>query len=565
MLTLEQKIGQMVMVGFPGLEPPAYILDWLREGRIGGVILFARNVESPAQLAALTAACHQAAANQPPILISIDQEGGIVARLRESAGFTESPGAMALSASGSEQLAEEMSAALASELRALGINWNYAPAVDITHDIDNASIGTRSPGADPAWVSKIAAAQIRGFRRGGAASTAKHFPGIGNTPIDTHLALAVVSGSVEFLWKQDLVPFRAAVQAGVDAVMVGHVKFEALDPEHPSTLSPAVVTGLLRREMGFTGVACTDCMEMKAVSNHYGAGESAVLAALAGIDIVLFSHTRAMQEAAYDALLEAAHSGRLPMARIDEANARIAALKAKHAVTTPRDLSAIRRPEHLELAARAARAGVVLLKGGDLLPLDLSDPGVGVIEFAGYLDDEALARGGDSTFGALLRARGAACASLRQGELGSPHPTTPSTSGKGGAESTSVAGASEERQASDLHAVLSPQSSSLHQAYALAERCDTLVLCTRSAHLNPDQLATARDLLDRAKRVIVVALRNPYDAAALPEADAILCTCGDSRPSLVAALDALSGAFQPSGRLPVTIQTTGRETKWAKS
>lgn len=544
MLTLEQKIGQMVMVGFPGLEPPAYILDWLREGRIGGVILFGRNVESPAQLAALTSACHQAAAENPalpPILISIDQEGGVVARLRESAGFLESPGAMALSASRSEKLTEDMSAALASELRALGINWNYAPAVDITHDINNASIGTRSPGADPAWVSRVAAAMIRGFQRGGVAATAKHFPGIGNTPVDTHLALAVVSGSVEFLWEQDLVPFRAAVEVGVDSVMVGHVKFEALDPEHPSTLSPVVIGRLLRQEMGFTGVACTDCMEMKAVSNHYGAGESAVLAALAGIDIVLFSHTRAMQEAAYDALLEAARSGRLPMARIDEANARIAALKAKVAVTAPPDLSAIRRPEHVELASRAARAGVALLKNKGLLPLNLSDPGVGVVEFASYLDDEALARGEDSILGALLRARGAAFISLRQSDLAS-HQTS---------ESIPVAGASEERRA--ISEVGAQRTEPLQNAYAVVEQCDTLVLCTRSAHLNPDQLAAARELIRRAKRAILVALRNPYDAAVLPEAQTILCTCGDSKPSLEAAIDALSGAFQPGGRLPVTM------------
>jgi beta-N-acetylhexosaminidase len=291
-LSLEEKIGQMLVVGFQGLEPPDHILRWLATGRIGGVILFARNVDSPTQVSELTRACREAAAR--PILVAIDQEGGVVARLRE--GFTESPGAMALGAADSERLAEEVSAALGAEMRALGINWNLAPALDLTHNIDNPSVGVRSLGTDPVRVGRLGVAQVRGFQGAGVAATAKHFPGKADTPVDPHVRLPVIEGPLDDMWETDLVPFRAASEAGIAAVMVTHVQFKALEPEYPSTLSPRIIQGLLREDVGFRGLVSTDCMEMKAVTDRYGPGESAVLAALAGANIIFFSHTRELQE-----------------------------------------------------------------------------------------------------------------------------------------------------------------------------------------------------------------------------------------------------------------------------
>lgn len=511
----EQKIGRMLMVGFDGLTPPDYILEWLAAGRISGVILFARNVESPAQLAALTRACHEAAPR--PIFISIDQEGGLVARLR--AGFTESPGAMALGAAAEgEALAARMSQVLAVEMRALGLNWNYAPVVDVTHDINNPSVGVRSVGTDPAYVARVTAAQVRGFQAGGVAATAKHFPGLGNTPVDTHEALAVISGSVDYLWDSDLVPFRAVVAAGVDSVMVSHVKFEALDADHPATLSPVIVSKLLRQDIGFDGVAVTDCMEMKAVADHYGPGESAVLAALAGVDMILFSHTRAYQEAAYDALLSAAQSGRLPLARIDEAVGRIEALIARRAITMPPQLDLIRTPAHLAVAQEAARAGCVLLRDeSGLLPLDFAAHAhVGLIEFASVMETQAIDQTGLTGLATALQARAPQIESVALTSL-------------------------------------DPKPEAVMRAAALAETADLLIVATRSAHLIPPQLDRARALIARGRRVIHLCLRNPYDLDVLPGADTVLCTCGDSAPSIAAAVDALLGDFTPSGRLPVEV------------
>lgn len=511
-LPLEQKLGQMCMVGFEGLQPPDYVLDWLAQGRVNGVVLFSRNVASPGQLAALTAACHQAAPR--PILIGIDQEGGRVARLR--AGFSESPGALALGAADDEALAEAVAGVLARELRALGINWAFAPVVDIAHNAENPVIGTRSLGRDPARVAALALAQVRGLQKNGVAAAVKHFPGHGNTRIDTHEALAVVTSSVEELEACDWMPFRAAIQAGVASVMSGHMQLPALEPDgYPSTLSPRVVTALLRENMGFTGVTTTDCMEMKAVRDHYGVGESAVLAALAGQDVIIFSHTRAYQEEVFAALLAAAQTGRLSQARIDSAAQRVSALAERFAVTDAPDLSIIRAPEHLATMEKAARAGTVLLRPApDLLPLDFSRK-IALVEFASYLDTGAMEKGDSTRFAALLQHEAPQIEAVGLG-----------------------AGASADAPG---------------RALELARSADVLILATRSAHLWPDELALAREIMNAAQSVILLCLANPYDAGALPGARAVICTCGDATPSLNAAVDGLLGRFTPAGRLSVSV------------
>jgi beta-N-acetylhexosaminidase len=504
--SLETRIGQMMFVGFEGLEAPDYILEWLREGRIGGIILFARNVESPAQVAALTDALQAAAPYG--VIISIDQEGGTVARLRE--GFTESPGAMALaSAQDGEALTEQVSHMLATELRALGIHWNYAPVVDISYNADNPSVGTRSFGDDPQHVSRLAAAAVRGFQRGGVATSPKHFPGLGHTDVDTHIALPALDTPLEHLLNVDLIPYRAVIEAGAASVMITHVLYLALDAEHPSTLSPIVVHRLLRGELGYDGIVSTDCLEMQAITNHYGAAETAVLAALAGSDTILFSHTRERQEAAYQALLAAARGGRVPMTVIDNANRRLAAFKAQY--LKPRaDLAVIRSAEHLALADAAARAGTTLLRAGSALPLSGR---VGVIEYASAHESGIGEVDGLTGFSRLLRTRlpAAEVVILRGGDP-------------------------------------------MDAALALAARVDTLVLAARSAHLNSQRLEAAQKILDAAGRAVLVCLRNPYDALALHGADSVVCTCGDSAPSLAAAVAALMGDFAPTGTLPVGMQ-----------
>jgi beta-N-acetylhexosaminidase len=510
-MQLEEKIGQMLMVGFAGLEAPDYILDWLREGRVGGIVLFARNVDNPAQLAQLVQRLHDAA--KYALLIGIDQEGGIVARLRQ--GFCESPGAMALSAAGADgpALTERVDRVLASELRALGINWDFAPAVDIAYNPENPSVGTRSFGADMTRVAALGAAAVRGFQHAGVAACAKHFPGLGSTAIDTHLALPTLDTPTDQLLRQDMLPFRAAIDAGVASIMTTHTIFSALDSQLPATLSPVIIQRLLREELKFDGVVSSDCMEMKALTDNFAPAETAILGALAGLDVIIFSHTRTTQEAVYEGLLAAARAGRVPLSMIDSANRRIAAMKHKYPAQ-PADVSAIRQPEHINLMLDAARAGTVLLRDDGLPALD---EGTALIEFASYLDSGILESGGLSGFGTRLRER---CPELPMVALDSN----------------------------------GYSADSILQAETLAQSARTLILATRSAHLNPDQLILARRLISLAKRVVHICLRNPYDAAALPGPDTVICTCGDSTPSLQAAVEALIGDFKPTGKLPVSVK-----------
>ncbi len=513
MLSLQEKIGQMLMVGFDGLEAPDYILEWLEEGRVGGIILFTRNISTPSQVAGLTSTLHKVA--KYPILIAIDQEGGIVTRLRE--GFTESPGAMALGAADSEELAEEVSAMLATEMRALGINWNFAPVVDISTGSRNPSVGIRSLGADATKVGRMASAQVRGFQKAGVAACSKHFPGKGDSPVDAHVALPVISGELDLLWERDLVPFRATVDAGVATVMITHARFEALEPDHPSTLSRAVATGLLRDEVGFTGAASTDCLEMRAVTDHYGAGESAVLAALAGVDNILFSHTRQKQDEAYNALLQAAESGRLPVERIDESVARMTALKERFAIIEPPQLNRIRHDDHLAISQKAARAGTVLLCPDDaILPLR-TEQQIALIEFMPNVDSLVMEQDTEAGLSKLLR-----------------------------------------EQAPEIQCLVldstTPQADTLARAKQLANDSDVLIVATRNAHFVPKQAETAQGLLDIAGKSILLCLRNPYDIDVLSGKNMALCTFGDAAPSLQAAVDALLGRFTPTGELPVPLR-----------
>jgi len=512
MLSIEEKVGQLMMVGFHGTTAPPHILEWLSTGRIGGVYLFARNIESPAQVKALIDECHAAA--KYPILVGIDQEGGIVARLRE--GFTESPGAMALSASGDIQLAEDIAYVMGQELFAMGINWNFAPVADITHNINNPSVGTRSAGTDKHVVGAIVKAQVRGFQRAGVAATVKHFPGLGNTAVDTHNALAVISGSIDYLYEQDLIPFRAAIDEGVACVMTTHVLFEDLDSEHPTTLSPIVLKRLLRDEIGYDGAVCTDCMEMKAITDKYGSAESAILTVLAGVDMVLFSHTKESQEQAYQAILDAVKSGRITEERIDQSLARIQVLKQRYEYSNPPPLSIIQSKSHQELAQKAANAGTVLLKSDDSFPLDEATDNIICIEFSTQIVSDAVEAGSHTGFTGYLKQR----LSAIQCHIQSPSNIT---------------------------------QDDFNKLVNIAKQSKTIILATRNAHMLPQQTELAQSIIEQSKNVILVCLRNPYDAGILGDAHTIICTNGDSTPSLKAAVDAICGDFIPTGKLTVQL------------
>jgi beta-N-acetylhexosaminidase len=376
--SLQQKIGQLFMVGFDALEPNEAITRLIREQRVGGVILFRRNVHTPAQVSAL---CRQlqainAEVSDEPLLIALDQEGGMVMRIEQ--GVTPIPAAMAFQAAGSVADCEQMNFVNGDEMRQIGINMLLAPVLDVNNNRLNPVIGVRAYGEDAATVIEYGMAALRGQQGAGMIVTAKHFPGHGDTGTDSHYAMASVAHDQARLRAVELAPFRAAVAQGVDAIMTAHLAFPAFEPDAgvPATLSKAVLTGLLRGEMGYQGAIISDCLEMGAIADGVGVAEGAVRTLQAGADIVLISHREERQRAAIAAVLAALDSGALPLARVDEALARVRHLKqigaVRHWRERPAQPQGLMKAEALALARRVQRQALTV--AGAFRPLDPTLP-----------------------------------------------------------------------------------------------------------------------------------------------------------------------------------------------
>ena len=327
--TADPSLGRLadalLIPPFPGRTAPAWVLDALRYG-LAGVTVFGPNIGGTGQLAELIARL-RAATDEP--IVAIDEEGGDVTRIAHLTG-SPYPGNAALGAVDDPALTRAVYRALGADLAALGVTLNLAPSVDVNTAADNPVIGTRSFGASTDLVARHAAAAVTGLQAAGVAACAKHFPGHGSTSIDSHYAAATVSGSIELITRRDLPPFVAAIEAGVRAVMPGHLLIPSLAGDLPASLSAAVQTGLLRGELGFEGVIVSDALEMRAVSGPYGIPEAAVMAVAAGTDLLCFG--RDQDQPTYlqvrDALVAAVRSGRLPASRLEESAARVYDLRA---------------------------------------------------------------------------------------------------------------------------------------------------------------------------------------------------------------------------------------------
>ena len=321
---LERMADAILIPPFPGERAPRWVLAALERG-LAGVTIFGPNITGPDQLARLTAQL-RSAGGLP--LVAIDEEGGDVTRIAHLTG-SPYPGNAALGAVDDTALTAAVHQALGQDLAALGINVNLAPSVDVNTAADNPVIGIRSFGSGPDLVARHAAAAVRGLQAAGVAACAKHFPGHGSTSADSHHGIVTVQASLDLLRRRDLPPFAAAIAAGVRGVMPGHLRVPELTGDDPATLSAAALNGLLRGELGFTGVVISDALEMRAVSDLYGIPEAAVLAVAAGTDLLCFGRDAA--EDSYlgvrRALSEAVASGRLPAERLAEAQQNVARLR----------------------------------------------------------------------------------------------------------------------------------------------------------------------------------------------------------------------------------------------
>lgn len=503
-LPLRRKIGQLLMAGFDGHVPDDQIERLIRSHHLGGVILFRRNIASPIQVAALNRRLQQINAEQSdiPLLIALDQEGGVVARIEE--GVTPLPSALAFRAAGSAADCEALTRVANEELCVLGFNVNFAPVLDVNNNRRNPVIGVRAYGETVAEVCEYGLAAQRGIQSAGIAATAKHFPGHGDTAVDSHLGLPRVGHDRARLDAVELAPFRAAIAAGVDAIMSAHVVFPAFepDPDTPSTLSPAVMTDLLRRELGFDGVVFTDCLEMAAIADGLGVVEGAVRAFKAGADILLVSHREDRQLGVIDALLASVARGEISEARIDESLARIHRLKQKRDMAGWRNLPQdvvhhVAQPQSLALSRRVHAASIVWQ--GEPIRLDPALPVlIMTFEVREHTEIDVVSVG-EETLGACLAQRGMTVRELRL-------PLSPSTAEQAGALE---------------HARLAAQ----------------VVCVSYNAVLWPQQQSLLAALPDG--KTWLVAGRLPYDLDLLAQARAKLGGCSNRPAALAALADAL--------------------------
>ncbi len=509
-LSLEQKVAQLIHVDVPGLELDAETIAHLEQHAFHGVILFAHNVLDREQVVRLVDKIHDTLAIVP--WISIDQEGGLVDRVR----FPEmslSPGLMALGATDDPARVEAAHRIMGRELADLGVHIDFAPCLDVNVNPHNPIIGARSLGENPERVGELGRAAIRGLRQGGVAACAKHFPGHGDTSMDSHMALPTVAHPRERLEQVELAPFRAAVAEEVEAMMTAHIVFPAYD-SLPATLSKTILTDLLRKEMGYQGVIVTDSLSMKAIADHYGMGEATVRSVEAGADLVLALGPIADQRAAFQALLEAARSGRISEGRLDESLERLFALKRRFH-NRPNLKPGFDQVAHAREMREIAAAGVTVVRNEDLLPLR---PGKVLVLTPDLLPLTPLGEMATSTSLATFM-------HAHQGEVMD--------------------------QKFHFSGISGPAH---HEVVARAAEADTVVLALYARNrLSDPQRELAEAVLAANPRTVLVSLSSPYLLLDLPQAQACVLGYNYTPLTLEAVAEVLLGKRSATGRLPVAL------------
>jgi beta-N-acetylhexosaminidase len=514
-MTLEEKIGQMFQVGFSATKITPGVKEMIEEYYAGGIIYFRRNIESLEQVSNLSNELQRLAMNRKPdlpLLISTDQEGGMVNRLENGTHF---PGNMTIGATRQPGLAEKAGKAIASQLKAVGINMDFAPVMDVNNNPLNIVIGARSFGGDAELVAEMGAAFIKGMQEEGTIACAKHFPGHGNTAVDSHLELPVIECDREHLEKVEIYPFKEAVKAGVDSIMTAHIYVPSLEPREgiPATLSSNILTGLLREKMGYKGVIITDCMEMKAIYDNFGTVEGAVMAIEAGADIILISHSLDKQKAAIEETIRAVKEGRITEERISQSVLRILDLKRKRIGLKDlpdSDYRKINKEIEEKIAYEISKEGVTLSRDeSNLIPIGNNYRKILVIDFPAAKSSPAE----DETRGNNLLID-----FLRKERIDVRHVTI----------------------------------AEKDERLSVQEGIDLIIVCTCNILRDTYQVKVIKELQDTGTPVIVISA-NPYDFKVLPGAATILTIYDYSPFNLRVASEIITGKYKAKGTLPVTL------------
>ena len=510
-------VSSQLMIAFAGRELPADVSRAIRERPVAGVTLFAEhNVESVAQVRTLTTQLQTASPSL--LLIAADQEGGqLIALGHESTQFA---GPMAIGAAGSVELAEQVARAMAIEMRAVGVNVNYAPCCDLATNPQNAALGIRSFGDDPNAVAELVEATVRGLQAEGVAATLKHFPGAGDIDVDTHHALATVEADTDTLLTRELSPFRAGLDAGAHLVMAGHFALPAFDGDSPlpASLSRAVITDLLREDMGFEGLAITDALDMRALAQGAAQVVDVIMAIRAGEDLLLGTADPNLIARMEEGLAQAELRGLTDPEARTATERRLAGVRTWLAGFDQPELDVVGCDEHQALAAELAARSITLVRNDSrLLPLRPSDRWrIAVIQ---------------------------------------PRPTNMTPADTSAKVPPLLADAMKRRHAPTDSFVVehSPSDSEIGNLASRLGEYDLIVLGTTGANLVPAQAALANALLGLDKPTVNVALRTPWDIAAFPSATTYVCSYGILPPTIEALAAALFGEVPFTGHLPVEI------------
>lgn len=510
-MSLEQRVAQMFMVTLHGAQITEAGRDFLQRWQPGAVVLFTSNTGTPRAVASLTNAYQQAitSAGGTPLIISIDQEGGIVQRLTE--GFTAFPGPLIVGAAGPD-MARRYGQTIGSELAAVGINMNLAPVADLETNLDNPIIDRRSFGSVPQVAGEAIAGTVEGLQSVGVLATLKHFPGHGETDQDSHVTLPVINLSRQRLDSVELVPFRAGIEAGAAAVMVSHIWFPQIEPQPflPASLSPAVITGLLRDELGFEGLVLTDALDMDAIDTNFTYEAAVVLAVQAGVDLISAGPGVGLPlaERMIQAVIDAVRAGVISEARIDESVQRILDTKQRFGILDwqPVDVDAtaarVGTPENAAVVDELFRAGVTLAYDrNDLIP-PRPDQRVALMFLATRAQIQA------------------ECGQYR----------------------------------SDIRWVGigdAPGDDEIGWAVEAARWADVAIVFTQNAIRNPRQQALVNAL--PPEKTVAVAIFSPYDWRTFSDIAGYMMTYSPARPAVPAACAALFGAIPAAGRLTVTL------------
>jgi beta-N-acetylhexosaminidase len=525
-MTVEEKVGQLFSTHVYGntvdSNDPANVAEYglgtpreiIEKYHLGGVLYFAwtHSVDNPEQAAGLSNGIQKVATStgaKVPALISIDQEGGLVARVLEPA--TQTPGNMALGATRDERGARDLAAVQGTELAAMGITQNFAPVADVNVNPANPVIGVRSFGSDAGLVAGMTAAQVRGYEDdAGISSTAKHFPGHGDTAVDSHYGFPIITHTREQWETIDKPPFQAAIDAGIDAIMTAHIQVPALDDSgDPATLSKPIITGILRGEMGYSGVVVTDSLGMQGVRDKYGDDRVPVLALKAGVDVLLNPPNLAV---AYQGVMDAVASGELTEARLDESLRRILDLKWRNGVVqdpfvnTKKVMNTVGTSGHLARAQEVTDESPTVLENDGTLPLSAAGTDVLV---TGY--GEATKQ----TLAADVRRRGATARVAATGT--------------------------------------NPTAAQIDNAVVQARSSDVAVVLTMNAATYARQAELVRALQGTGTPVVVAAVRNPYDIAEFPDVPTYVATYSYKDVALESLTRVLFGEVAPAGKLPVDV------------